>query len=270
MTCLALPAAAHAQYVAPNKRNATSAELIGGNMLIGGFTAATHALIAGKDPFRAFAIGSLGGAVILGGKYLTVEPGTGLLGLALTGAGISTVSNAGRGISPWDEMTIPLPGLRFRFAHAAESKVRVSVNVYETVLVAQHVFHPGVNVDWGASAASGALVLRTDQRQVELDGTAVNGAASGPVAIVSAFSNDPDLTTRHEIVHVYQAWFEQEAWGRPIEDYVRSELPGGRRIPSWIELGVGAPLLIMMEHAAIGRRGTHLLKEAEAGQLARR
>lgn len=265
-----MPSLAPAQYVPPNKRAATSAELLGGNMLIGGFTAATRALLAGDDPFRAFAIGSIGGAVVLAGKYLAVEPGTGMLGLATHSIGTSVVANAGRGVSPLDEITVPLPGVRFRFTPRAERKVRVALNAFELAVATQYAVRDGLAVDWGYTLATGALVFNATHRHVQFDETNVDGAATGPVALISAFADDPDRTARHEIVHVYQNWFTQEAWGRPIESYLRSRMPFGDRIPSWIEFGVGSPVLLLVEHWVVGRRGTILLEEAEAGLLERR
>ena len=262
---------ARAQYVPPNKRAATPAELIGGNMLIGGLTAATRALLTGKDPLRAFAVGSAGGAVVLAGKYLAVEPGTGLIGLALSGTGTSIVSNAGRGVGAFDEVTLALPALRLRVSpRAARDKVRLSVNAYEAVLVAQYVFRADLNLDWTHTLATGGLVFNADYKHVEFQDTKVDGAAIGPVAIVSAFARDPEETARHEVVHVYQAWFEQEAWGRPIESAIRARIPFADRIPRWLDLGLGAPVLSSVEHALVGRRGTTLLGEAEAESLARR
>jgi hypothetical protein len=87
---------------------------------------------------------------------------------------------------------------------------------------------------------------------------------------VSAFARDPEETARHEVVHVYQAWFEQEVWGRPIESAIRARVPFADRIPRWLDLGLGAPALSSVEHSLVGRRGTTLLEEAEAGLLARR
>ena len=265
-----MPSVAQAQYVPPNRRAATAAELLGGNMLIGGFTAATRALFGGQDPFRAFAIGSMGGAVVLAGKYLAVEPGTGLLGLATHSIGSSVVVNAGRGVSPLEEITVPLPGLRFRFTPQAERKVRVALNAFELVVATQYAVRDGLETNWDYSLSTGAFVFNATHRHVQFNETNVDGAATGPVAIVSAFADDPDQTARHEIVHVYQNWFTQEAWGRPVESYLRSRMPFGNRIPSWIEFGVGSPALLMIEHWIVGRRGTILLEEAEAGLLERR
>ena len=56
-------------------RGATTAEVIGGNILIGGVIAATRALFTDADPVRAFALGALGGGIHVAGKNLAVEPG---------------------------------------------------------------------------------------------------------------------------------------------------------------------------------------------------
>ena len=265
-----VPRVAHAQYVPPNNRDATAMELVGGNMLVGGLTAATHAMLAGKDPMRAFAKGALGGAVMLAGKRYAVEPGTGWLGAALAGTGTSMVHNAGRGAGMFEELTLPLPGLRVRFLPRAEQKVRVAVNLYEASLVAEAVWRDDLTLDWAHSRATGTAVFSTVHRHVVVEGTKVNGAAVGPVSVVSVFANDYDQTARHEVVHAYQAWFAQEAWGRPIEQFARARLPYADLIPSWLELGLGAPTLAVIEGSLVGRSGTHHLKEAEAGLLMQR
>ncbi|MEX2178669.1 MAG: hypothetical protein WD801_08175 [Gemmatimonadaceae bacterium] len=265
-------ASARAQYVAPHKRPATGAEVLGVNVLLGGATAMVRAFFTGADPLRAFAIGSLGGAVHLAGKYVAVQagPGLGWAGLAIAGTGTSVVSNAGRGVSPLAEVTVPLPGLRFRVTPGAERRVRVVLNAYEAISVAQYALHDDVRVDWAQTTASGTMVFVTDEKHIMFDDSRVHGVAVGPVAIISEFALDAPATARHEIVHVHQSWFAQEVWGRPIEDAVRSRLPFGDRIPAWLELGIGAPGLFILEHELVGRRGTRLLKEAEASLLERR
>lgn len=102
------------------------------------------------------------------------------------------------------------------------------------------------------------------------DGELAWGVAHASTIVVSAFSGDPSRTARHEFVHVQQYWFLEEALGRPIEGYLRTRIPGGRRIPRWLELGIVPPAIGWMEWAIFGRDGpVYRLVQAEAEMLER-
>lgn len=267
------PGAASAQVRDHIGRTATSAEVLGGNVLLGGVTAATRALLSRKDPFKAFGVGALGGVVFLAGKDLAVEGGAlrGWAGLAVASAGRSMISNAGRGASPFDELSVPIVATRVRFTPRNTDKVRIAVNGFESAVLIGAAFTRGLEIDWPRTASSGAAVFGTrDLRLVGADGEEFDGWAWAPVVVIGAFARDPSRTMRHEVIHVQQDWFMQEAWGRPIEDYSRSRMPGARFIPRWLELGVAAPALHLLEGWLPGRSGIRALQEAEAYRLERR
>lgn len=269
-TAAALPA--QQGYHLSVRRPATTAEVIGGNALVGGLTAAAQAMLRGNDPFRAFGIGVLGGAVYLFGKNLAVEPGAAKawMGLALAGTGTSIVANAGRGVGPFQEMTIPIAAARVRIVPRDSHKVRLTVNAYESGLFVRALLRSGIDIEWGRSAASGTGVFLTRERRIIVDDSEVSGVATGPVVTISAFAFDASRVLRHELVHAHQHWFAAETWGRPIEDVLRSKIPGARRLPAWMDVGIVAPALIGLEQWLTNGTGARRLLQAEADLLERR
>lgn len=182
------------------------------------------------------------------------------------------IVNAGRGVSPFDELSVPIASARLRFTPRAGRKVRVVLNGYETAVLISAAFTTGLEIDWSRTAASGTTVFvtRPDLRIVGANEEEVGGLASSSVVLISAFALDPARTLRHEVVHVQQHWFMQDAWGRPIEDLLRPKLPGARFIPRWLEFGIAVPALLAMEEGLPGRSGLLALREAEAERLERR
>jgi hypothetical protein len=265
------PAETAAQSASTRRRAATPAEVLGGNILVGGLTAATRALLSSKNPFKAFGVGALGGAVHLAGKNIAVEPGTlrGWLGLAIAGAGASMVSNGGRGVNAFEEVSIPVMAARIRLTPRGANKVRLAINGFEAATLINAAFTDELRIDWSRSASNGVVVFITDQRIV-FDGGEFAGVAEAPVVIVGASATDTSRIVRHELVHVHQDWFLQEVWGRPVEDLIRRRLPGARFIPRWLELGAAVPAFLTLEKALPGRSGLRGVTEAEAERLERR
>jgi hypothetical protein len=145
------------------------------------------------------------------------------------------------------------------------------LNGFETAVLISAAFTTGLEIDWTRTVASGTAVFVTrDMRIVNAEGEEFGGIALAPVVVIGAFARDPARTMRHEVVHVQQHWFMQEAWGRPIEDVLRPKLPGARFIPRWFELGIAVPALSAVERWLPGRSGLQALLEAEAERLERR
>jgi hypothetical protein len=263
---------ASAQRADHSPNAATAAEVVAGNILIGGLTAATRAILSGNDPWKAFGVGALGGAVHIGGKHLALEPGApkGWLGLAVASTGTSIISNAGRGVSPFDELSIPIASARLRVYPGAPRRLRFVVNASESVLIASAFLTDGLEIDWTRTASSGAFVFETRGVQISHPGGTATGFAWGPVVVLDAVrARDADRVARHEIAHVYQHWFVAEAWARPVEDYLRRKLPGGRFVPSWFELGI-ADGAAYLNARLFGSAGLEKIVEAEAERLERR
>lgn len=266
--------AAAQEVVYPSEsRDVATMAVFGTNVLLGGLTAAARALVSGHDPAKAFAIGALGGAVHFSGKLVGPMSGFpgGIPGVVLSSTGTAIVSNAGRGAGLFEELHIPVGPLRVRVAPRESRKVRLAINVYETGVLARNLARSGMGLDWEHSASSGTFVFVTRGTHIRMpDGKLVQGVAHGSNIVISAFSADPSRTARHEFVHVQQQRFLDEAWGRPIEGYLRTRIPGGRRIPRWLELGIVPPALEFMEVAVFGRDGpVRRLAESEAQMLER-
>ena len=268
LTCCAT-AVATAQFPGrSDSRTVGVTAAFGCNVLLGGLTAATRALIEGHDPARAFAIGAIGGAVHFGAKL--IGPGTGPLGLAVGATGTAIVVNAGRGVSPLDELYVPVGPLRLRVAPRASRKFRLAFNATEAVVLTRNLARPGLVIDWGRTASTGTFAFLTDGRRIMHGDREVGGAAIGPIILISGFSAYPARTTRHELVHAHQYWFVDAAFGLPVEEYLRARIPGGTRLPRWLELGIVPPALEVLEQALFGRDGpVRRLGESEAGILER-
>jgi hypothetical protein len=260
--------AAAAQTPQSESRDVGVTAAFGVNVLLGGLTAATRALIEGHDPARAFAIGAIGGAVHFGAKL--IGPGTALAGVAVGATGTAIVVNAGRGVSPLDELYVPVGPLRLRVTPRSSRKVRLALHGYDAVVLARNLARPGLVMDWGRTASSGTFVLRTDNRRIRSGDREYGGVAVGSLIVMSDFTTDPARTARHELVHVHQYWFVDEALGRPVEEYLRRRVPVARRLPRWLELGIVPPALGMLEQSIFGRdRPVIRLGESEAEMLER-
>jgi hypothetical protein len=267
-------AAAQEPWPPPVTRDVSNMAVFGTNVLLGGLTAATRAVIGGRDPARAFALGALGGAVHFSGKHVGPVSGFpgGIPGVVLAASGTAMVSNAGRGAGLLEELYVPVGPLRVRIAPRAARKVRLAINAFETGVLARNLAREGMVLDWDLSASSGAFAFVTRNRHIRMPGGELaQGVARAPTIVVSTFSTDRARTTRHEFVHVQQQWFLDEAWGRPVESYLRARIPGGRRIPRWLELGVVPLAFVWVEAALFGSDGpVRRLAESEAEMLERR
>jgi hypothetical protein len=258
------------QFEPDVRRPATTAEIIAGNIVIGGVTAAVRALFSDADPVRAFGVGALGGAVHIAGKNLAVEPAPahGLMGLIVAGTGTSIVTNGGRGVHPLNEVTIPFASARLRVTPFGSRKLTVALNMFETAMIARSAARSGLRLDWGRSWSTGtAVFIAHNKRIIDSDGDMPFGLSVGPVVVVSGDVRDTARTVRHEVIHAHQHWFVQDAVGRPLEDYIRPRIPLIRRLPRWLDLGLVAPVLTVFENWATNEKGARRLAQAEAERL---
>lgn len=269
---LSMGRSAAAQPSRHSPRPATTAEVIAGNVLIGGLVAATRALFSDADPLRAFALGALGGGVHLGGKNLSLEPGVAKAwsGLLVSNLGTSMVANAGRGVRLFDEISIPLAATRVRVTPFEQRKVRVALNLFESAVIARLGSQDGLELDWRESFSRGALMFIARDKRVFFGDEEVNGFALAPTAVVSSFAGEFESVVRHEMVHVHQQWFLQESIGRPLEDAMRKRMKYMRLIPRWLEIGGIGPAILLFDDRVIGERGLGRALQAEAEMLERR
>jgi len=272
---LALTAVLSGQLPAqvPSLDQRAVARVVALNGLIGGVTSAMRAGISGKDVRKPFLLGVLGGAGYGAGKTVGSRGhvATAIVGNLTSGIGSSVVANAGRGAGWADELMVPVGPLRARFFRRERDRFALTVNATEAVFAISAFAQRDLSIDWKRSAAAGAFVFVTDERQIVLRNDVVWGVAATSVITISAFAGDPESTLRHEVAHVHQHWFTQETWGKPMEDAVRRADFIGRWIPSWIELGIAVPVLYAAEMNAFGHPGpVSRMLESEAKALARR
>ena len=249
------------------------ARVVALNGLVGGLTSAVRAGVGGNDVRKPFLVGVLGGSVYGAGKTLGSRGhlASAIAGSVVSGLGSSVVANGGRGAGWADELMVPAGPLRARFFRRERDRFRLHVNATEALFAVEAFAHPDLRVDWKRSAAAGAFVFVTDERQLQHRGDVVGGMANTSVIVLNAFAGDADRVLRHEIAHVHQYWFQQENWGKPIEDAARRVDVIGRWVPSWIEIGFVVPVLRAAELKAFGYPGPlRRMKESEAATLERR
>lgn len=247
-----------------------------GNMLIGGLTSVTHALLARKSIGRAFSFGAVGGAVHFGGKLIGSSGrsfSNGLPGLLVGGLGISVVANAGYGKGPFEEVYLPVGPIHVRVKPDASPRIRLTISGYDALVLGRNLLRDGIDIDWARSAGSGTFVFVTENKLITTtSGDTLNGVASASSVVLSAFTKDLSRTLKHEMIHVQQYHFVEETWGQPIENSLRKRIVFAKRLPSWLEVGVATPIILKLD----GRLARHekgllrRLQEAEAEWFERR
>jgi len=130
LACPRLASVAQEVEPPPPGRTVSTTAVFGTNVVLGGLTAATRALLTRHDPVRAFALGALGGAVHFSGKLVGPRWGLpgGVTGLALSSTGSATISNARRGAGLLDELYLPAGPVRVRYARREPRSVRRAIN----------------------------------------------------------------------------------------------------------------------------------------------
>jgi hypothetical protein len=126
---------------------------IGANMLVGGASALVQSLYHKEThPVRALLGGMAGGALIYSGKRIvgTQEPALRLAGLQTTALGANVVRNAGRGMHPLKQITLPLypfyvqiDGLDAPHESGVRSRARLSaLSAINTIRMASGAYGP--------------------------------------------------------------------------------------------------------------------------------
>ena len=246
-------------------------EIAAGNALVGGATAAVSAMFRRQDPIRAFIQGVGGGLVHAGGKVLATSPRAALNwpGVVMAGVGTSIVYNAGRGAHLLEEISVPAYSLRLRYSRQSPRRFHVVLNALETAVAIRTWSREGIALDWTRSSYTGTPMFEGGF-MMDNEGNESAGEALGSTAIVSRSATDFNQTVRHEVAHVHQFWFVQDAWGRPLEDALRRSTVVGQWLPGWLEIGLAGPVLVVLANRADGGSVLRAAWEGEAERLERR
>jgi len=267
---------ASAQARPSRERGLETTAVLAANALFGGLTAAGRAIIEGKNPVRAFGLGTVGGALHFSAKIVSAkrEPLAAPVGLILGGLGSSLVSNGGQGLGALENISLPIGPFRIRLAPSQRSSpIRIGISIYEAAVIGRYLFDRDLRIDWHRTAALGTLAFETRGKYlVVAHGDTADGTSTASILVFSALATEPEMTERHETTHVHQHWFLEENWGRPIEASLRRLTPGISWLPAWVELGFVTPSILWLEQTAFGYRQGPLvrLEESEAEWFERR
>lgn len=217
------------------------------NSVMSGLLGGVTAMLRSEGSFAGgFARGSLGGAVVYGGKRLSAArfDGAGALGRVVTSLGASLVQDAGPGLRP---RRLVIPFGPFRLHHDRDSgDTTVRPDLTAAYWMLYGMFHPSLRLDTGRSLSAGTAVFMTDGSKLE----GVNGVMiGGTIFIDSAPRMDIGDVFAHERVHVAQWDHLFVSGGLSVERWFAGKV-GMESLLDHVDLGVapyipmGVPLLI--------------------------
>lgn len=249
-------------------RLASGFAVLSANAVVGGATAGFRALLEGKNIPRAFARGTLGGALGYAGKRVAVLD----WGAApITGRMIATVGNsiilqAGETGSILDSVRVPVGPLRLGFSRERGFRPSISVVASDLALLIQAFTKSDLHFDWNRSLSAATPVFLVRPGRLARDGERIGGLTAWKLVLLDDLvPGNPDRVFPHEVVHVLQHDFIEAAWDRPIEDWIRRHAPGARIVPRWLNFDMVALLLIELDDVLNDNNGVlRRLREAEA------
>lgn len=244
-----LAAAGGAQ--SPRATGAEMRTLAIGNALVGGSIAGIVARVRGVPVKKAIIAGFGGGFLSFYGKSIVSAkriPLAPIVGGSVSAVGGSLIANVAGGDRPFSKLRIPVGPLRVTVAIDHRAVPRFSLNAYETVVFAALLARPEVRFSAARSLRTAASVFSTNAYPKEA------GYSLGGAAVVSEFAPDPTATLHHEVVHVLQQRFIQDALGTAVEEGIIGRWLR-RKPPQWLELGVTLPTLLWLDDALGGGRG---------------
>lgn len=251
---------------------------LGVNTLLGGMTAGLIQLAHGGSFQDGFARGSLGGALIFGGKRIAVErfAGAGLLGREVAAIGTSIVRNASDARPSLESVMLPLGPIRLYLLDTdAGLRVRPKLDLVTTLATGYAIAVPELEWDAADSWSAGAPVFRVKDRLIRGRGdeeTVEEIGASGITRAGTIYLSDvPGLDYAedfaHERVHVIQYDHFFWTWTSPAEQWLLTRLPGGSHLGRYVDLNL-SPLVTSGLSLAF-KRYQHRPWELEAEFLAR-
>lgn len=200
--------------------------------------------------------GALGGAVMAGGLAVSTWHAdlARLTSVQVVAVGASLARNAGRGAPLLGDLSFPLFPVLIERQHDSTGQGGWRVRLSTATLwgIAERgVAHQGMQVDWAASGATGALVFRTSDPAFSAGvncpvGVACRRAGNANLGtIVYAAGRTPaerHATLTHEAVHLAQRTRDLVLIGMPLNDWAAARAGPVRRVRRWLLLDGLMPL----------------------------
>lgn len=258
LLALVLPAPAGAQGLtptAPHRGSTTPAwvedfTLLSANVLLSGLAAGLRQELRGGSFRDGFTRGALGGSVVFAGKRAAAErfPGAGLLGRQVAAVGASVAWNAAEGRGSLSRLMVPLGPVRLYLRNGPGAGVSARADLHTLFWVVYGGLEPELRLDVGRSLSAGAPVFRAPGHKLVWPGRegAASGFAPGGVVFLGEPSGNGDLESlfAHERIHVLQDDQLFLLAGDPLEGWILGRVPGGRIADRYVDLNLGALLLL--------------------------
>lgn len=268
-----------AQAVNPGE-GGSRAKFLALNVAIGTTASMARAVVTGTPIRSAITKGLVGGSVMSAGMQLigTQSPSARFAGLQLTAIGASIADNTGPGSGVISDITLPLYPLYVRIRPGTSSPVTARISTTSAArLIGVLTDSRRPRMDWGATLATGAPVLRSPRWRLPSESCPppCEGAFAqhnaGVIVYSASAGTDYDLrrTLAHESLHLAQQTRDALLDAIPASDaaLARAGAPG-RVLSRFVVLDFLMPLRLIDEGElrmrGAGRRESWYEREARA------
>lgn len=254
---LAIPRLSSAQGA--DRERATHVRYLALNVAIGATASMARAIVTGAPIRSTVAKGLLGGSMMAAGMELIgTESAAGrFAGLQLAAAGASVARSADDGMPVFSDITLPVYPFYVRVRPGTPSPVTARLSTLSAIRLASAVTgRDRPSVDWGATMATGAPVLRSPRWRLPSSscGSSCDGSFAqhnaGVIIYSSSAGTDYDLrrTLAHEALHLAQQSRDAVLHAIPASDaaLIRLGAPG-RAISRFLVVDVMMPLRFIDE-----------------------
>jgi hypothetical protein len=264
----------------PERDRAAHARFLALNVAIGTTASIARAVISGAPLRTTIAKGLLGGSLMSTGMELvgTESPAVRFAGLQLTAIGASVSRNADSGTPILSDLTLPVYPFYIRVRPGSSSPITARLSAMSAVRLATVMAESRrPRMDWGASLATGAPVLRSPRWRLPsascpapCEGAFAQHNA-GVIVYSSSAGTDYDLrrTLAHESLHLAQQTRDAVLHGIPASDAGLARLGGpARTLSRFVVVDFLMPLRLVDEAEArmrgARRRDSWYEREARA------